>query len=88
MFYLADLFSVPAIKTWKLLAFSEMEWVKKGQNFFFRAFGGTHIKAFFAVSVEKKIEAFQEIFHDNHKLSNEYLSLFHQNVSAHIDELD
>jgi len=54
MFYLADLFSVPAIKTWKLLAFSEMEWVKKGQNFFFRAFGGTHIKAFFAVSVEKK----------------------------------
>jgi len=73
MFYLADLFSVPAIKTWELLAFSELKWIQKGQNSFFRTYGGTHIKAFFAVSVEKKIEAIQEIFHDNYKLSNEYI---------------
>jgi hypothetical protein len=66
---------VPAIKTWKLLAFSEMEWIQKGQNSFFRTYGGIHIKAFFAVAAEKKIEAAQEIFHDNHKLSDEYISI-------------
>ena len=52
--YLADLFSVPAIKTWELLAFSEMEWIQKGQNSFFRTYGGTHIKAFFCRRSRKK----------------------------------
>ena len=31
------------------------------------------LKLFFAVAAEKKIEAAQEIFHDNHKLSNQYV---------------
>jgi hypothetical protein len=56
---------VPAIKTWELLAFSEMEWIQKGQNSFFRAYGGTHIKAFFSVAAEKKFEASQGMSHYN-----------------------
>jgi hypothetical protein len=55
MSYLADLFSVPAMKTWELLTFSEMEWIQKGQNSFFRTYGGTHIKAFFPVAIEKNL---------------------------------
>jgi len=71
---------VPAIKTWKLLAFSEMEWIQKGQNSFFRTYGGIHIKAFFAVAAEKKIEAAKKYFMITINYPMSIYPLFHQNV--------
>jgi|TARA_B110000483_G_scaffold161307_1_gene191223 Mlc titration factor MtfA (ptsG expression regulator) len=88
MSYLADLFSVPAMKTWELLAFSEMEWIQKGQNSFFRAYGGTHIKAFFSVAAEKKFEASQGMSHYNYKLYDDMCLMLNQNSLTLIYELD
>ena len=85
MSYLADLFSVPAMKTWELLAFSEMEWTQKGQNSFFRTYRGTHIKAFFSVAAEKKFEASQGMSH--YKLYDDMCLMLNQNSLTLIYEL-
>ncbi len=77
---------MPAIKTGELLAFSEMEWIQKGQKSLFRTYRGTHNKEIFAVAAAK-IERSQEMSHYNHKLYDHMCLMLNQNPLTLIDEL-
>ena len=74
MFYLTDLFSVPAIKTWDYRLFLKWNGSKSFKISFLELMEAP-ISKFFLPSQQKTNWGPQEIFHENHKLSDEYISI-------------
>ena len=59
----------------------------RNPNSFYRYYGGTDTKSFFAFAVIPFFEHLREIFSNNHKLYNHMCLLLNQNSLTPIDEL-